>query len=146
MLNADQGMTLAGVGLAASVGVFAYVAVESNDGVPRIRGAEHLALFGRPSLARDERLASFGNARPFEIGEQSEPIDYAPVATIVGGGAPQVRVERVLKDRVILAGAAGQKEVRPGEVAQGFGRLQEIRIVRGRFVAVFAPDAGQISR
>ena len=50
--TAEQGMTLAGIGLAALATGFAYLAIERNDGVPKIGMA---ALRGVEGLARTQR-------------------------------------------------------------------------------------------
>lgn len=152
-LSVEQGMTVGGVALALATAGFAYTAVEHNDGSPRIHGAEHMAIFAMPSRLREERLAS-GDAdasRGLAVSEGdvvSPAIDYSPTATIREAEPAERHVRRVLKDRVVLDGARGPVELRPGEFLPGIGRLQEIRLARGRWVAVIVaePAKNQSSR
>ncbi|MCB1541290.1 MAG: hypothetical protein KDJ16_06675 [Hyphomicrobiales bacterium] len=150
--NDERGLTVAGVLLAGAIATFAAVAVERNDGVPRIHGVEHMALFARPTRALDERVGSFGVGGRTIVavphGDRSpDPIDYSPTATIQPDRR-QPSLKEVFRDRVIIEGAAGRIEVRPGEVAEGFGELQEIRRIRGQWRAVFiaTTDSGHSSR
>lgn len=143
--NVERGMTIAGIALAALVTGFAYLAIERNDGTPRIGGAEHLAIFAMPSGSRETRVASGApsvSARSSISREGSrEPIDYLPTATIKRSSVEQFNVRQVLRDRVILQRTSGLLELRPGDFAEGFGRLQEIRSVRGQWIAVVVPDS-----
>ncbi|HMN70961.1 MAG TPA: hypothetical protein PKA55_03715 [Rhodoblastus sp.] len=133
--------------MATGVAIFAYVAVAQNDGTPGVSGQEHLALFAKPSRAQAERLVAAGAPLPKDVAiaerdNFTATVDYAPTATIKEtterGG-----MMRVLRDRVIIAGPGGVSELRPGDAAPGFGRLQDIRVVDGRWTAVFAPEVGQ---
>lgn len=141
----EQGMTLVGIALAAVTAVFAYLAIERNDGVPRIGGAEHLAIFAMPTNAQDERLPTgavvVSEAAPQSQIELSMPIDYLPTATIRGKTVGEFQVRKVLGDRVVVQGPSGATELRPGDFAKGVGRLREIRLVRGRWTAVIVPES-----
>jgi len=142
--TAEQGMTLAGIGLAALATGFAYLAIERNDGVPKIGGAEHLAIFARPANLRGEQPESgailVSEAQTLPESHSPAPIDYLPTATIRGDATGRLEVQKVLKDRVLVRGPSGRAELRPGDVAKGLGRLQEIRLVRGRWTAVIVPE------
>ena len=144
MLDVDGKMTFMGVGLAASVATFAVFAIRQNDGVPKIQGQEHLALFARPTTSRDERAAAISAGQ--RAVNPSASVDYSPTATIVGNPAPQAFVNRIDGDRVIVEGPSGLVELRQGEVAPGLGQLRDVRLVNGRFVAYFVPVANQSSR
>ena len=150
--NDERGLTVAGVVLAGIVATFAVVSVERNDGVPRIHGVEHMALFAKPTRALDERIAYFGVGGRTVVAlppsdRSPDPIDYAPTATIQLDRR-QSSLKEVFKDHVIIEGTAGRIEVRPGEVVEGFGKLQEIRRMRGQWTAVFvaSTDGGHSSR
>ncbi len=153
MSSGDQLMTVTGVGLAAAITAFACIAIAQNDGSPAVHGSEHLALFAKPSRARDDRVASSGSGpseRVVVVGGElrTQSVDYAPTATIGKPAATGPQLRRVLRDRVVVLGTTGSFELRPGEAAVGLGRLQEIRSEDGRLTAVFAPDgkAAQSSR
>lgn len=143
-LSVEQAMTLAGVGLAALATGFAYLAIVGNDGVPKIGGAEHLAIFAMPSNMQEARLSSGLVVAPGASAisrEQSlSSIDYLPTATIRANPGARLQLLKVLKDRVVVQGPSGPVELRPGDFAEGFGRLREIRMARGRWVAVIIPE------
>ncbi len=140
--DAERGMTVAGIGLAALATGFAYVAIERNDGVPKISGAEHLAIFAMPSNQPEERTAAAAVVVPgaSPAPQPPAPIDYLPTATIRDNFANQFRIRRVFKDRAVVDGPAGSLELRAGDFVRGFGRLREIRMMRGRWTAVIVPE------
>lgn len=143
-LSVEQGMTLAGVGLAALATGFAYLAIVGNDGVPKIGGAEHLAIFAMPSNMQEARLSSgvvvAPGASAISRDQSLAPIDYLPTATIRANPGARPQLLKILKDRVVVQGPSGPVELRPGDFAEGFGRLREIRMMRGRWVAVIVPE------
>lgn len=144
VLSVERGMTFAGVGLAAVATGFAYLAIVGNDGVPKIGGAEHLAIFAMPSYTQQARLSSgvvvAPGASAISRDQSLSPIDYLPTATIKANPNARLQLLKVLKDRVVFQGPSGPVELRPGDFADGFGRLREIRMTRGRWVAVIVPE------
>lgn len=153
MAEVEQVMTLAGVGLATSVAAFAFVAVARNDGVPRIAGQEHLALFAQPSnsgrqRAADSRFAPAPDRLVVASPGQPAMIDYDPTATITPASTFQTKVLRRIGGRVIVAGLDGPLSLGLGDVAPGMGRLADIRLIEGRWVAIFEtkPAQAQSSR
>lgn len=144
VFSVEQGMTLAGVGLAALATGFACLAIAGNNGVPKIGGAEHLAIFAMPSNTREAGLAPDAVVRsgiaPASEDQSLARIDYRPTATIRTGPAERLQLRQVFRDRVVVQSRSGSVELRPGDFAKGFGRLQEIRMARGRWVAVVVPE------
>lgn len=138
-MTADQAMTVVGAGLAMSVATFAVVAVRQNDGVPWVNGQEHLALFSKPSRSQDDRVVASGNGGSGANGHETSlaRIDYAPTASIKARPATPGRVTRVTRDRVLIDGSNGQLELRLGDAAPGLGRLENIRLIDGRWTAIF---------
>lgn len=143
--GAEEGMTVAGIALAVLATGFAYHAIERNDGVPKIGGADHLAIFAMPSKSRDKQLASgaivLSEAPMSTQVDPTAPIDYVPTATIRNNPAERFQVQGVFRDRVVIQGPLGTVELRPGDIAKGLGRLQEIRLAQGRWTAVFVPES-----
>ena len=144
-MTVDQAMTVVGAGLAISVATFSVFAVKQNDGVPWVNGQEHLALFSKPSRSQDDRVVASGNGGSGANGHETSlaRIDYAPTASIKARSTTQGRVTRVTRDRVFIDGSNGQVELRLGDTAPGFGRLEDIRIVDGRWTAIFGGTAKQ---
>ena len=141
----DGAMTIAGAGLAVVCAGFAYVAVQHNDGSPRIHGIEHLAIFAMPNRSREQALIStVGKSAasvPLAEGDILAPgIDFTPTATIKQMPLLYRQVRRVVRDRVVFDGPSGLEEVRMGEIAPGIGRLREIQKVQGRWIAVIEPE------
>lgn len=150
--DVERGMTAVGVALAGCAATFAIVAVRSSDGVPMVNGVEHFALFAKPTRALDKRLASTAalanrDVKPARQGNAPVAVDYAPTASIRSGSRRPAVLES-LEDRVLVEGDMGLIMLRPGASLQGIGRLEEIRFMRGRWVAIFGPeqDAVQSSR
>ena len=146
--NVERGMTVAGVALAGCVATFAIVAVRNSDGVPLVHGVEHLALFARPTRALDERNASSAtragrDAKPARDDNAPATVDYAPTATIKSGER-RPRVIDTFEDHVLVEGDMGLIMLRPGASLRGIGRLEEIRLMRGRWVAIFGPEQGAV--
>lgn len=150
MPDVEQVMTVAGVGLAASVATFAYVAVSMNDGIPRIEGQEHLALFARPSHALDLRIgASTPESAPLrrDVAKSmaGPAVDYSPTASIRRNPEMQARVLQWTGQRVTVLGPEGPLDIGRGEIARDMGRLVDVRLVEGRWIAVFERQAGSQS-
>lgn len=139
-------MTIVGAGLALMSAGFAYVAVQNNDGSPRVHGVEHLALFAMPNRSREQKpLSPSGNspaAIPLVEGDILAPgVDFTPTATIKPLPLVYRQVRRVVRDRVVFDGPSGLEEIRMGEVAPGIGRLRQIQRVQGRWIAVIEPES-----
>jgi hypothetical protein len=86
----DLAIGAGGVLLAASAGGLAVVQIASNDGVPKINGAEHFGLFSRPMAYHEEKVRSLARDMPTAVEARAPPpsgVDYGPVATIVRPGA-----------------------------------------------------------
>lgn len=144
LLGMEAIMTVGGLGLAAGSVAFAYMAIQANDGAPRINGVEHLALFAMPNSARDSQIVSIGAGSPAAVplmqGDVVAPaIDYTPTATI-GPALERRQVRSVGRDRVMFDGPSGPLEVRKGESAPGIGRLRDIQRIQGRWIAVIEPE------
>jgi len=138
-------MTIAGAGLALMCAGFAYVAIQGNDGSPRIHGVEHLALFAMPNKSREQQVISTIGKSPTSVplveGDILAPgVDFTPTATIKPLPLVYRQVRRVVRDRVVFDGPSGIEEIRMGEIAPGIGRLRDIRRVEGRWIAVIEPE------
>lgn len=169
--HVERAMTACGVLLAFGAGAFAWTQIAGNDGNPKVNGAQHLALFGRPKEYHDEKqaLALRGPAPSVEpVVAPRQPaadagVDFAQTATIserpamargdpfgspIRSEGPDYRVRRVLADRVIVESKGETFILRIGEAAAGVGRLTAIVMREGRRVAVIgpAPAGGQTSR
>lgn len=140
----ERGMTVAGVMLAGCVATFAFVAVRDNDGIPTVHGVEHLALFARPSRALDNRIAAAAarasrDARAARGDDTPAVVDYAPTATI-RTMPRRPAVLATFEDHVLVEGDTETVVLRPGASLHGVGRLEEIRLMRGQWVAIFVPE------
>ena len=86
-------MTIVGAGLALMSAGFAYVAVQNNDGSPRVHGVEHLALFAMPNRSREQKPLSPSGNSPAAIPLVEGDIRFLdapePVLAFVREGAGQ---------------------------------------------------------
>ena len=137
-------MTACGVVLACGVAAFAGFETWTNDGVPKINGVDHLALYAQPNGRRVIEEAR--NAPPV----RTDPgIDYGPTATVRPGidYAPtstvrnELRIVEVSRDRVRLSRGAEMIELKPGQSARGVGTLRQIVWANGAWSPVFDPSA-----
>ena len=55
-LRSERIWTASGVALACFALVGALILIQTNDGVPRVFGGEHLALFSKPVRSRDVEI------------------------------------------------------------------------------------------
>ena len=156
-------MTSGGVLAALGVGVFASVQIAANDGVPKINGVQHLALFARPRERQVETTATVPSVqRVSPTANFSGEIDFSRTASIgdrssqssrteynsVSPDSRRFSVRRVLVDRAIVETNGETIVVRLGETATGVGQLKAIVVREGRYVAIIGPElsASQTSR
>jgi hypothetical protein len=159
----EKAMTFCGVAVAGTVAALACLQITVNDGKPKINGAEHLALFGRPK--GQERggiaVASYDTSRPQEKRMADEggggrpDVDFSTTASIGDGSEPErserkdasvrpaerrYRIQRVTSDSAFLEARGRTIILRVGESVAGVGQLKAIVRRDGRWVAIMGPE------
>ena len=153
---------------ALGVAAFAFVATWTNDGVPKINGVDHLALFAKPIVRRqDAPTAPSAPARvvlaeakaPESGGPTGVEIDYGPTASTAPTARPTAqtdsatkpvlapgayRLVRATRARVRFARGREIVELQPGESAPGFGLLKAIVWRDGAWSPVFEPPSESV--
>ena len=149
----DRIWAIAGLTLAASVSIGAYVEIHGNDGTPAIYGSDHLALFARPARRQD------ASADRMALDEAPQPspgvgVDFDPTAAIrPAGAAPlesradaessrHVGLRFVERGRGAFQGPNGLVFLVPGDTAPGGGTIRSFARRNGRWVAIVAPASG----
>lgn len=135
----DTALKVSGVVLALALVGAASLEMARNNGVPKVNGLQHLAVFARPARIRDERLR--------QAGETPAPkdIDFEPTATIAPPEFASVR--KVERDRVTITTREGDVTVRIGAMVEGYGQLVAIVGGEGAWRPVFSTlRDGQNSR
>ncbi len=152
----DRVWAIAGLTLAVSVSIGAYVKIRDNEGTPAIYGADHLALFARPARRQD---ASPGRTASDEAPRPSPGVDFDPTAAISPAGMTPVKsradaevstqagLRFVERGRGAFEGPNGLVFLGPGDTAPGGGAIRSFARRNGRWVAIVAPaPGGQNSR
>jgi hypothetical protein len=164
----DVAIGAGGVLLAASAVGVAVVQIASNDGAPKINGAEHFGLFARPMAYHEEKVRSRGEGlQPVGVSTSPPPtntVDYEATATIakpivesgkqtegvgrfVDGKADRLRVRHVRRDHVALESNGRILVLRVGDRTPDGRRVVAIVKRAGQWTAVFRDERGaQTSR
>jgi hypothetical protein len=156
----DLAIGAGGVLLAASAVGVAVVQILSNDGAPKINGAEHFGLFARPTAYHEAKVRSHAGELTPGGGAGAPPqswVDYEATATI-GRPAPSSEAERevvaraidvqsaawrvhhVRRDRVALERNGRILILRMGELTPDGRRVVSIVRRAGHWTAMFRDD------
>jgi len=154
-LTGDSALIGGGCALALCSLTFAGYMIGDRDRQPYFPGAQYLAIFAKPSHARGVQVAAHRSpslARLNPPGDASG-VDLTPTGSIratlradppdgAGLPPPRYRVVSAKQNAAWVESALGFRQVRPGDVLSGFGRVAAIERRNGGWALV--ADSGSI--
>ena len=154
-LTTDRALIGSGVGMAFCSVVFAGYMITGSP-QPYFPGLEYLAIFTQPSHGRPVEVAAHPAPMLARLEAPGDPngVDPTPTGSIGASGGhgdppdaaglppPRYRIVAASRDAAWLESELGFRQVRPGEVLPGFGRITAIERRSGRWALV--ADSGSI--
>lgn len=148
--RSDRIWIAGGVALAVLTLACAAVEIRDNDGVPKVNGGGHLALFSQPARSRDQLAVAV--ARPVSGSAADDArtpdVDFEATATISKRAATGVEpdltplgpptLERFDRGIGMFRTSAGLVGLKVGDPAPGGGVIKSFRRRDGRWVAMVA--------
>ena len=153
ILTVDRALVGTGFGLAFCSLAFAGYMIGDRDRQPFFPGGEYLAIFAKPSHGLPVAAHPAPTFARLDSPGDANGVDPTPTGSIVsavrseppdGAGLPppRYRVVSASLDDAWVESELGFRQVKPGDVLSGFGRVATIERRNGRWALV--ADSGSI--
>jgi hypothetical protein len=152
--SGDRALVGSGVAMAFCSVVFAGYMITDADRQPYFPGLEYLAIFSQPSRGRPVQVAAHPAPMLARLERQDDNgVDQTPTGSIgrasraeppdaAGLPPPRYRIVSSNGEAAWLESELGFRQIKPGEVLSGFGRVLAIEQRNGRWALI--ADNGSI--